>query len=67
MIVAAHRDAPGAPGEMVRIRTLLETVPGWRYSPNVCSPTARSFHIEVLTSTAAERLTEEGKWTSPRS
>jgi hypothetical protein len=27
-------------GEIVRIRTLLESIRGGRYSPNMCSPTA---------------------------
>jgi hypothetical protein len=38
MIVAECRNARRTDGEMVRIRTLLETVRGGRYSPNVCSP-----------------------------
>jgi hypothetical protein len=39
MIVGAGRKLSGK-AEIVRLRTLLETVRGGRYSPNVCSPIA---------------------------
>jgi hypothetical protein len=38
MIVAGHGKAAAAGEEIVRIRTLLATVRGPRYSPNMCSP-----------------------------
>jgi hypothetical protein len=39
MIVGARRGLRGR-REIVRLRTLLETVRGGRYSPNMCSPIA---------------------------
>jgi hypothetical protein len=51
MIVAARRTLHGVGAEVVRLRTLLATVRGGRYSPNVCSP--------IASSAASERLTEE--------
>jgi hypothetical protein len=53
MIVAASRKAARPAGEFVRIRTLLESVRGGRYSPNMCSPIASTAAHEA-------RLTEEG-------
>ena len=58
MIVGAGGVAGRGRQEIVRAGTLLETVRGGRYSPNMCSPdTDRR---------PAERLTEEGTWTSSR-
>jgi hypothetical protein len=42
MIVPDGETLRGPGGEIVRIRTLLATVRGWRYSPNMCSPIAPS-------------------------
>jgi hypothetical protein len=53
MIVGARGKLSGARWEIVRPRTLLETVRGGRYSPNMCSPIASTAAHQV-------RLTEEG-------
>jgi hypothetical protein len=52
MIVAGHGALSRIVGEMVRPRTLLATIRGPRYSPNMCSPIASSAAHDA-------RLTEE--------
>jgi len=52
MIVGRCGSPGDRPGEIVRTRTLLATVRGPRYSPNMCSPIASSAAYEP-------RLSEE--------
>ena len=57
MIVARGAEASRRPGAEIGswLRTLLETVRGWRYSPNMCSPIASS----TQPPRTERRLTEE--------